>query len=88
MNDYKIKTGIKFNIFILIIVENSLLYHGIHEFSVWLRTGSNLTHINRFRSHSKKRLTLQLCIPVVPVLAATKKAKNKFNCCFLKTSNN
>ena len=54
MNDYKIKTGIRFNIFILIIVENSLLYHGIHEFSVWLRTGSNLTDINRFRSHTGK----------------------------------
>ena len=30
------KTGINFMIFILIFVENCLLYDGIHHFTVWM----------------------------------------------------
>ena len=33
------KTGIDFMIFILIFVENCLLYDAIHDFSVWLISG-------------------------------------------------
>ena len=38
-------TGINVMIFILIFVENCL-YYDIHNFSVWLRTGSNPSDIN------------------------------------------
>ena len=43
-----------FMIFILIFVENCLWFDSIHDFSVWLRTGSILTDSNRFRSHTGK----------------------------------
>ena len=46
------KAGIGFIIFILIFVENCLKYDAIHDFSVWLRTGSNSADINGFRSHT------------------------------------
>ena len=42
------KTVINFMIFILIIVQNC------HDFSVWLRNGSNPPDINRFWSHTRK----------------------------------
>ena len=40
-------------IFILIFVENCLLFDAIH-FSVWLRTGSNPADINQFKSYTVK----------------------------------
>ena len=43
------KTGIRFMIFILIFVENCLKYVVMHDFSVWLKTGSNLADIDRLR---------------------------------------
>ena len=48
------KTSINIMIFILIFVENCLYFDAIHDFSVWLRTGSNPTDSNRFRSHTGK----------------------------------
>ena len=45
---------IHFMILILIFVENCLLFDAIHDFSVWLRTGSNPVDSNRFRSHTGK----------------------------------
>ncbi len=65
IKNYKIKTSIvspewpkaranlsviNFMIFILIFIENCLKFDAIHDFSVWLRTGSNQTDSNRFRS--------------------------------------
>ena len=41
-------------IYILILVENSMQFDAIHDFSVWLRAGSNQADINRFRSHTEK----------------------------------
>ena len=51
------KTGICFIIFYFIFVENCLYYDAIHDFSVWLRTGSNLVDINRFRKDFLVRYT-------------------------------
>ena len=39
-------------IFVLIFLENCLLYDDTHDFSVWIRTGSNPADINKFRSHT------------------------------------
>ncbi len=50
----KIKTGINFMNFILIFVENCVLFDDIHDFSVWLITGSNPVDSDRFRSHTGK----------------------------------
>ena len=47
------KTGIKLKIFILIFTENCLQYDAIHDFSLWLRTGSNPADSNRFQSHTE-----------------------------------
>ena len=44
-------TSIYFMI-LLFILEN---YKTIHDFSVWLRTGSNSADINRFPSHTRLR---------------------------------
>ena len=52
IKNYNIKTGINFNIFILIFVENCLKYDAIHDFSSRLRTGSKLADINRYPSHT------------------------------------
>ena len=41
-------------IFILIFVENCLLYYAIHDFSVWLRIGSNPADINLIQCHIGK----------------------------------
>ena len=41
-------------IFIPLFAKNSLQYETIHDFSVWLRTASNLADINRVRSHNGK----------------------------------
>ena len=41
-------------IVILIFVENFPYYDAIHDFSVWLRIGSNPVDINRFRSQTGK----------------------------------
>ena len=46
-------------IFILKFVENCLYYDGIHNFSVWLRTGSNPADISRFRIHTGKKFILR-----------------------------
>ena len=57
------KTGINLMIFfILFFVENCLLYDTIHDFSVWLRTGSNPSDINRFLRHywNKNYLNIKL----------------------------
>ena len=35
-------------------MENCLYYDAIHDFSVWLRTGSDPADINQFRSHNGK----------------------------------
>ena len=51
------KTGNNFMIFILIFMENCLLYDVIHDFSVWPRTSSNPADIKRFRSHTGKNIT-------------------------------
>ncbi len=51
------KTGINFMIFILLHIENCLQYNALHDFSVWLRTDSNLADINRFRSNTGNLLT-------------------------------
>ena len=40
------KTGINFEIFILIFVKNCLYCDAINDFSVWLRTGNNRTDID------------------------------------------
>ena len=40
------KNGFNFMIFILLIMENCLWYDAIHDFSVWLGTGSNLVDTN------------------------------------------
>ena len=45
------KTGINY---ILILVENCLQNNAMHDFSVWLRTGSNPSDINQFQSHTRK----------------------------------
>ena len=37
-------------IFMLLFIEKYLKYDTIHDFSVWLRTGSNLADINRFQT--------------------------------------
>ena len=50
------KTGIKFMIFILIFVK-IVCFDAIHNFSVWLRTGTYLVDINLFRSHTGKVLS-------------------------------
>ena len=71
MKDYKIKTSfdrpdrlkaqakklvcIYFFYFYLIFLENWLYNDAIHDFSVWLQTGSNQADINRFRSHNGKK---------------------------------
>ena len=44
------KSGIKFMIFIL--YSWNIVYDAIHDFSVWLRTGSNPADIDPFRSHT------------------------------------
>ena len=44
------KTGINFNI----CGKLSLIRCYIHDFSVWLRTGSNPADINQFQSHTGK----------------------------------
>ena len=36
-------------------MENCLQYDAIHDFLVWLRTGSNPADINRFRSLTGKK---------------------------------
>ena len=48
------KTGFTSIIAHFIFVENWILYDTIHDFSIWLRTGSNSAYINRFRNHSGK----------------------------------
>ena len=53
------KIGIDLMIFILIFLANCLQYDAIHDFSVWLITGSNSADINRFRSHRKLYKTLK-----------------------------
>ena len=50
------ETGINIMIFILLFVENWLLYDMIHDFSELLRTGSNPADINWFLSHTGKEL--------------------------------
>ena len=50
------KTGIDFMIFILLFVDNCLLYYAKHDFSICLRTGSNPADINRFRSHTGNKI--------------------------------
>ena len=47
-------------IFILIFVEKCLLFDAVHDFSVWLRTGSNPVDSNRFRSHTDQSLKIWL----------------------------
>ncbi len=42
--------------FVLIFVENCLYCDAIHDFSVWLRNGSNPADINRLRSHTGKNV--------------------------------
>ena len=39
-------------IFILVFMEHDLQQDAIHDFSVWLRAGSNPVDINQFRSHT------------------------------------
>ena len=51
------KAGISFRFYFNIIVENCLLYDALHDFSVWLRIGSNPVDINQFRSHTAKNYT-------------------------------
>ena len=46
--DWANKTDINFMIFISIFVENYLQYDAIHDFSVWMRTGSNPADIYQF----------------------------------------
>jgi len=53
------KTSINFIIFISIFVKNCLLFDAIHDFSVWLRIGSNPVDINRFQSHTGKYFLLK-----------------------------
>ena len=45
-------------VFILIFVKNCLKYDNIHQYSVWLRTGSICTNINRFQIHTGKFYTI------------------------------
>ena len=59
MKNCKIETSFmspEFMIFILIFVENCLLFDNIHKLSVRARTGSNPPGINRFGSHTSKFL--------------------------------
>ena len=53
MKNCKIKTGINFMIFNLILVEKFLFYDAIHDISVRLRTGSNPVDINWCGSHTR-----------------------------------
>ena len=46
------------SILFLLFVENCLQYNAIHDFSVWLRTGSNPLAINRFESLLEKSLLI------------------------------
>ena len=46
--------------FILIFVENCLLYDAIHYFSEWLKTVSNSADINPFLSYTEKKNFLAL----------------------------
>ncbi len=46
-------------IFILLIIENCLSFDAIHNFSIWLRTGSIPADSNPFRSHTGKGFTLK-----------------------------
>ena len=48
------KTCFYFMIFIFIVVEICMLFGAIHDFLVWLRTGSNPADSKRFRSHTGK----------------------------------
>ena len=47
-------------IFILIFMENCLLYDALNDFSVWLRAGSYPADFNRFRSHDGKNILIEL----------------------------
>ena len=51
------KSGINFMIFISIFVEICMYYDAVHDFSVWMRTGSNPADIDRFRSHTGNKIT-------------------------------
>ena len=42
-----------FMIFVLLFVEKCIKYDALHDFSVWLRTGSNPADM-RLRSHTGK----------------------------------
>ena len=50
-------------IFILMFVENLLIYDIVHDFSVWLRTGSNPVNINWFRSNTVKKSSKKVDLP-------------------------
>ena len=43
-------------IFILIFLKNCLQFNAIHDFLVWLKTGSNPTDINWYQSHNNNLL--------------------------------
>ena len=45
-------------IFILIFVENCLYHEAIHDYLLWLITGSNPADINRIRSNAGKLFSL------------------------------
>ena len=49
------RTDINLMIFILIFAKNCLYYDAIHDFSVWMRTGSKPADINRVRVHTGKQ---------------------------------
>ena len=49
-------------IFILIFIENCLLYDALYDFSAWPRTISNPADINRFGSHIGKLIDFKFII--------------------------
>ena len=52
------KTGVDFHS--NICGKLSVIYDAIHDFSVWLKTGSKPADINRFRSHTGKPIKLSI----------------------------
>ena len=46
------KTSINFLFIIVIFIENCMKYEALHDFSVWLETGSNTADMKRFLSYT------------------------------------
>ena len=65
------KTDINFMIF-LIFVENCLKLYSLHNFAVWLRTGSNPAGINRLQIHTGNSFTTKMIQEIIEELVLHK----------------